>query len=37
MPTGSALVLDFLDAVPDRARAEAELDALADRVAGDGP
>jgi hypothetical protein len=29
-------VADFLDAVPDRARAGAELDALAGRVSGDG-
>jgi hypothetical protein len=28
--------VDFLDAVPDRGRAEAELDALADRIPADG-
>lgn len=33
---GFRAILDFLDAVPDRARADAALDALADRVAGDG-
>ena len=29
-------VVDFLDAVPDRARADAELDALAGRIPADG-
>ena len=29
-------MVDFLDAVPDRARAEAQLDALAGRFPADG-